>query len=364
MSIVNLVLTVANTRRFTDLAEEVDPVGGAVWVCVPARDEAERIADLVDDLKVQHAMADLRVLICDDDSADGTAEVAEAAAAGDRRFTVVRNQQPPPAGWTGKNHALDLLTTPITEGTLVFIDADVRLGPAALHRAIGTLTESGGGLLTVWPSQQAGSLLEYLVQPLLSWSWLSSVPLAISERLLPRSMAVANGQFLVSSLDDYRRAGGHDAVRGEITEDLALARRYRSAGMSSAIRSGRGVVWCRMYDGAADTWGGYRRWLSTEFGSPAGASMVALAAAVVYVLPVVDLVRGRRRPRALLSLTAASASRMFARHAETGALGPADIVSAIAHPVSTALAVAAVADSLRARRSGTLDWKGRGLTPR
>ena len=364
MSIVNLVLTVVNTRRFTDLAADADAVVGAVWVCVPARDEAERIADLVDDLKVQHAMADLRVLICDDDSTDGTAEVAVAAAAGDPRFTVVRNQQPPPAGWTGKNHALDLLTAQIGDGTLVFVDADVRLGPAALHRAIGTLARSGGGLLTVWPSQQAGSLLEYLVQPLLSWSWLSSVPLAISERLLPRSMAVANGQFLVTSLDDYRRAGGHSAVRANITEDLALARRYRSAGMSSAIRSGRGVVWCRMYDGAADTWGGYRRWLSTEFGSPAGASVVALVAGAVYVLPVVDLVRGRRRSRALLSLTAASASRMVARHAETGALSPVDIVSAIAHPVSTALAVAAVGDSLRARRRGTLDWKGRGLTPR
>jgi hypothetical protein len=55
---------------------------------------------------------------------------------------------------------------------------------------------------------------------------------------------------------------------------------------------------------------------------------------------------------------------MVARHAETGALSPVDIISAIAHPVSTALAVAAVGDSLRARRRGTLDWKGRGLTPR
>jgi len=277
---------------------------------------------------------------------------------------VVRNQQPPPPGWTGKNRALDLLTAHITDGTLVFVDADVRLGPAALHRAIGTLARSGGGLLTVWPSQQAGSLLEYLVQPLLSWSWLSSVPLAISERLLPRSMAVANGQFLVTSLVDYRRVGGHSAVRANITEDLALARRYRSAGLSSAIRSGRGVVWCRMYDGAADTWSGYRRWLSTEFGSPAGASVVALVAVVVYVLPGVDLVRGRRRSRALLSLAAASASRMVARHAETGALSPVNHPFTAPHPDDIALAVASVGDSLRARRRGTLDWKGRGLTPR
>jgi glycosyltransferase involved in cell wall biosynthesis len=329
---------------------------------VPARDEAGRIAALVADLKVQTAIPDLHVLICDDDSTDGTGTAATTAIGNDPRFSLLTNHQAPPAGWVGKAHALDLLTAQITTGTLVFLDADIRVSPHALQQAVGTVSATGG-LLTIWPAQVAGSLLEHLLQPLLCWSWLGSVPLGISERIRARSMAVANGQFLATSVADYRRAGGHRAVRGAIVEDLALARRYRESGLPTAIRSGRTIASCRMYDGPQDTWRGYRRWLSTEFGSPIGAVGVATIAGAVYVAPVAALLTRRHRARAAVSVGAAVASRLVSRRAETGGLTRQDVASALAHPVSIALAIAAVTDSLRARRRGTLEWKGRGLAP-
>jgi hypothetical protein len=152
-------------------------------------------------------------------------------------------------------------------------------------------------------------------------------------------------------------------VRGAIVEDLALARRYRESGLPTAIRSGRSIASCRMYDGPQDTWRGYRRWLSTEFGSPIGAVGVATIAGIVYVVPVAALLTRRHRARAAVSIGAAVASRLVSRRAETGGLTRQDVASALAHPVSIALAIAAVTDSLRARRRGTLEWKGRGLEP-
>ena len=331
-------------------------------MCVPARDEESRIGDLIAGLRAQTGVPDLRVLICDDDSTDGTAATAVRAIAGDPRFELITNHQPPPPGWTGKNHALAQLTDRVGDGVVVFIDADVLLTPAALERSVRT-GAGRTGLLTVWPSQHAGSPLEQLVQPLLCWSWLASVPLAVSELVQPRSMAVANGQFLISSTSDYRRVGGHHAVRGSITEDLALARRYRDTGLGSAIRSGNGVARCRMYEGPADTWQGYRRWLGTEFGGPAGAIVVTAALGTAYVLPLADLVRGHRPGRAAAALGLAALSRLVARHAETGVLAPVDVAVAVAHPVSIAIGVVAMADSLRSRLRGTLTWKGRTLTP-
>ena len=73
-----------------------------VTVVVPARDEAPRIAAIVSDLRAQTGLHALRVVILDDDSSDGTADLATAAAEGDERITVVRSTQPPPEGWTGK----------------------------------------------------------------------------------------------------------------------------------------------------------------------------------------------------------------------------------------------------------------------
>uniref|UniRef100_UPI00245887C1 glycosyltransferase n=1 Tax=Nocardia farcinica TaxID=37329 RepID=UPI00245887C1 len=51
-----------------------------VTVCVPARDEAARIGELVADLRGQVGVPRLRVFVLDDGSTDGTAEVARAAA--------------------------------------------------------------------------------------------------------------------------------------------------------------------------------------------------------------------------------------------------------------------------------------------
>lgn len=362
LAATNAAMTLVNRRRFDSLAPAGDHADGPVWVCIPARDEENRIGDVIADLRAQTGVPGLRVLICDDDSTDGTGAAAERAIDGDPRFQLITNHAPPPPGWTGKNHALARLTDRIYEGALVFIDADVRLEPAALERAVHTCT-AGGGLLTVWPSQQAGTPLEQLVQPLLCWSWLGSVPLEVSERLQPRSMAVATGQFLITSTADYRRIGGHHAVRGNITEDLALARLYRDAGLGSTIRSGNAVARCRMYEGAADTWQGYRRWLGTEFGGPAGAIAVTVVVGAAYLSPLVDLVRGHRRGRATTALGCAIISRLVARHAETGALIPVDVAVAVAHPLSIAIGVVAVADSLRTRLRGNLTWKGRTLTP-
>ena len=366
VSLTNTALTLANYRRFRSLLHTAGPIDRPVWVLVPARDEATRIAAVIGDLRAQIGVDDLRIRICDDDSTDGTGEVATAAIAGDPRFELLTNRQSPPPGWTGKTHVLDLLTAgidtrPDQDAVVMFVDADVRLRPHAVARAAQTSGQVGG-LLTVWPAQVAQSPLEQLVQPLLCWSFLGSVPMAVSEKLRPRSMAVANGQFLVSSVADYRRAGGHRAVRADITEDLALARRYRDAGLSSSVRAGSDVASCRMYEGTADTWQGYRRWLGTEFGGPAGAVVVAAVMGTAHLLPWWHLITGRRRTRAAVAVAAATTSRLVARRAETGTTTAADVLSALAHPVAVSVGITALADSLRSRRRGTLAWKGRTLT--
>ncbi|GGF29412.1 glycosyltransferase family 2 protein [Williamsia phyllosphaerae] len=367
LSALNAAMALLNTRRFRGLPIAPAPTPGPILVCVPARDEGPRIGNLIADLRAQRDVPDLRVVVYDDCSGDDTAERARAAIADDDRITLVSGTTTPPPGWTGKAWALHRLTEalPPTETHLCFVDADVRLGPDALARAVhefAALDDAGGrrspGLLSVWPQQLSGSTAETLVQPLLSWSWFALLPLAITERHLRPSTAIANGQFLLTTRSRHARIGGHRAVAGSLTDDLDLARAYRQAGFTTHVRGGHEDVRCRMYGGADELRSGYRRWLATEVGGTGGALVVATLALVGYVWPVAALATASRRSGAA-ALVLAAGSRMAARGHEAGRITPTDVASAVGHPAAMTITAALLIDSARLTRSGALRWKGR-----
>ncbi|GAA1462261.1 glycosyltransferase family 2 protein [Williamsia maris] len=368
LSVLNAAMALANARRFRGLPAAASPTSGPVVVCVPARDEGPRIGDLIADLRAQRGVPGLRVFVYDDCSRDDTVERARTAIAGDDRITLVSGTAtPPPPGWTGKAWALHRLTEtlPPTETHLCFVDADVRLGPDALARAVREFamldevgTRRSPGLLSVWPQQLSGSPAETLIQPLLSWSWFALLPLVVTERHLRPSTAIANGQFLLTTRSRHSRIGGHRAVAGSLTDDLDLARAYRQAGFTTQVRGGHDDIRCRMYGGAGELRSGYRRWLATEVGGTGGAVVVAGLALAGYVWPVAALATASRRSAAA-ALALAAGSRLAARAHEAGRITPTDVVSSVGHPAAMAVTAALLVDSARLTRSGSLRWKGR-----
>lgn len=340
-------------------------VDEAVTVIVPARNEARRLPDLVADLRAQRGLRRLRVVIFDDDSADGTAEAARLAAGDDPHVTVIRSTAPPPPGWTGKAAACArayAATDP--SGVVVFVDADVRLEPGAVAAAVTLLRDRRADLLTPWPFQRAGSAAEQLVQPLLFWSWFATLPVAVSHRSRRPSTAVSCGQFLVFDAPAYAAVGGHVAVASSPTEDLDLARALRRAGRRTMVAAAGDVASCRMYEGAAPLRAGYTRWLWSAFGPPAGSAAVLVAAAATYVLPPAAALLGRGPGRGwgVVGTAAAVVSRTLARATERGGEpGPSDVAAALTHPFAVCGFAALTIDSLRARRAGRLGWKDRPL---
>jgi len=329
-----------------------------VSVLVPARDEEERIGACLDALLATRGAA-LEVLVLDDGSADATAEIVADRAARDPRVRLLPGA-PLPGGWLGKPHACAQLAAAARGRILAFVDADVRVAPHGIAAAAALLRGAGLDLVSPYPRQLADGAGPRLVQPLLQWLWLTFVPLRLAEVLGLRSMAVAGGQFLVCDAAAYRRAGGHAAVRGEVLEDVALARAFAGAGARVALADGTDLADCRMYGSWAEVRDGYTKSLWSAFPSPAGAAAAMGLLVLLYVVPPAALVAGLARgrvPAAALAGTAAGVAGRVVAARRTGGR-PAD---ALAHPLSVLALVWLTARSWQARRAGRLTWKGRVL---
>jgi hypothetical protein len=330
------------------------PVRRAVAVVVPARDEAAHVLDCLAAALDQRGVPDLRVVVVDDGSTDGTA--ALVAEHPDPRVRLV-SARPPGPGWLGKPNACAQGAAAAGDvDVLVFLDADVRLMPDAVAAAVAVLDDAGLDLVSPWPRQLAVTPAERLVQPLQQWLWTTLLPLRPAERSSRPSLAAANGQFLVVRRAAYERAGGHAAVRGEVIEDVALLRAVKAAGGRGVVIDGSTLAVCRMYEGWAGVRDGYGKSLwAAVGGSPAAGLAAAGVLTAVWVLPAAAALRGSRA--GLVGYAAGVAGRAASAAATGGRVWP----DALAHPLSVLLLDGLLLRSVLGRRRGTLSWKGRSL---
>ena len=121
-----------------DGAEPADDDLSDTTVVIPARDEARIIATTLNALARQGS--GLRVLLVDDNSTDGTAEVARAVPGLDMR---VIEGQPLPEGWAGKLWALEQGVRQVETRLTLMIDADIAFNPGVVS-ALRTQLRRGG----------------------------------------------------------------------------------------------------------------------------------------------------------------------------------------------------------------------------
>ena len=331
-----------------------------VTVVLPVRDEEKHVGGCLAALLTQQGVDDLRIVVVDDGSTDGTA--AEVRALPDARVRLVA-AEPPPPGWLGKPWACETGVAAARadgragdDAVLVFVDADVRLFPDAIAAALAVVDAHGLDLVCPWPRPLAESAAERLVQPLVPWLWATLLPLGLAERSPRPSLAAAIGQFLVVTGGGYRRSGGHAAVRGEVLEDIALLRAVKRAGGRGGPIDGSTLASCRMYEGWGALRDGYGKSLWASVGGSPRASVAAAAClTAIWVLPPVAALRGSRA--GLVGYLAGVAGRAVVAARTGGRPWP----DALAHPVSMVLLDFLLARSIAGHRRGTLTWRGRSL---
>lgn len=185
-----------------------------VVFCIPARDEAARLPHVLGPLRGE------TVLVFDDESTDGTAEVARSLGA-----SVISPRGPLPAGWTGKNRACHELAGAAPEADwVVFLDADTI--PSAdfatrLRAELAATTESFcTGFLRVLP----GRGLEPAYLGWVFWILLATNPFGLVARTHRGHNGFLNGQFIAWRKAFLTEAKPYEQVKGEILEDVKLGR--------------------------------------------------------------------------------------------------------------------------------------------
>lgn len=239
------------------------PVRLPVSIVIPARDEE---AVLPATLAAAIASGAAEIIVVDDNSSDATPRILRHWQHRDARVRGLAAGALPP-GWTGKNHAVWVGAQAATQPWLLFLDADTRLLPGGLHAAWQWAVERSLDALSLSPEQETGSLWERAAQPV------------VFHRLGRRfnfeeindpehEAAAANGQFILIRRAAYFATGGHEALRGDVLEDVGLARRLKQQGYAFAFRSGEGWVRTRMYRDLQGLWQGWSKNLYLLFGSP------------------------------------------------------------------------------------------------
>ncbi|MEV0810174.1 glycosyltransferase family A protein [Micromonospora sp. NPDC050200] len=336
-----------------------------VAVLLPLRDEAARLTPCLRSLLAQRGVPRLGIVVLDDGSTDGTADVVRAVAGDDPRVTLLTGVTPPP-GWLGKPHACHQLAGRADPAAtaLAFVDADVVLTPYAVAAAVTELRAAGAALLSPYPRIVVRAAADRLVQPLLQWLWLTFLPLRAMERSPRPSLAAAGGQFLVVDRAGYDRAGGHAVVADRVLEDIELARAVKRSGGRIALADGSELAACRMYENWPQLRDGYTKSLWASFGHPGAAAVVVILLLLLYTAPPLVAVAALAAGAPTVAAFAATsyllgvAGRVLSARATGGRAWP----DALAHPVSVVVLGWLTLRSYHLRKRRRLSWRGRPVS--
>ncbi len=335
-----------------------------VSVVIPARNEQQDLGRCLQSILDQGGV-NLQVIVVNDHSTDRTGSIADAAARADRRVRVIHDPLLPP-GWLGKSSAMHRGAAIASGEYLLFTDADIRHHPRCLATALLEREKHQLDFLSLLPLVRCISLWESIVTVGFAWG------------IMPRfarpglrdgtaADAYAAGAFMLVRRAAFEAVGGFEAIRGDVCDDIALARRLKTSGYRVGFRAAPGLLEVRLFKSGADAfWGPTKNVLSVLRGRRWLAPVVSLATAVVFWTSLLGVAVGawQGEPAVLLSGIAAYAVQyaslwpsrwLFRFHPLKALLFPLAVIS-----FSCCLTRALYHDAVR----GSVLWRGRAVKVR
>lgn len=339
----------------------------AVTVVVPARNEAETIEVALASLLAQDYPGPLAIVVVDDHSEDQTRSLIQQAisSAPTSRLVELVDNPPLPAGWAGKlwavHNGLRLAYARHPAPYLLLTDADIEHDTGNLRRLVGKAAAEQLDLVSLMVRLRCLSLPErFLIPPFIFFFQLLYPFPAVNDPA--RRIAAAAGGCVLLRAAALTDAGGIGAIKGEVIDDVALARRIKASGGRIWLGLAGRTRSLRAYDGLAGIWRMVTRTADSQLRHSLSLLIVAIfGLGLVFLIPVVLIVlwpwHGDLR---LLALGLGSWLLMSL------AFLPTVRLQAVAWPWTLSLPAASavygamtIASAIRYRRRGGNAWKGR-----
>jgi hopene-associated glycosyltransferase HpnB len=275
ISAVIWVYLLAFRGGFWRVAPPVKPTGPAstasVVAVIPARNEAEGIASTIRSLLGQDHAGPLRIVLVDDHSSDGTAELAHAAAAeipgGAERLTVIQARDLP-QGWTGKlwavSEGLDRAAT-LSPDFLLLTDADITHAPDNVRSLAARAERDGLDLVSLMVRLSTETLWEKACIPAFVFFFFMLYPPRWAADPMSRSAAAAGGCMLIRP-KAMARIGGIAAIRGALIDDCTLAAHIKRTGGQIQLDATSETTSSRVYQSVGEIWSMIARTAFTQLG--------------------------------------------------------------------------------------------------
>jgi hopene-associated glycosyltransferase HpnB len=260
-----------------------------VAILVPAHDEAAMLPVTLPALAAQDYPGRWHVVVVDDRSSDGTAAVARGL--GLDRVRVV-DGRPLPDGWAGKVWAMAQAVEHAGGAEWVLLtDADIRHAPGSLRRLVADALAHGVVLDSRMARLRTETRPERLLIPAFAFFFACLYPMRWVGRG-GRQAAAAGGCILVRR-DALSAAGGLEAIRGEVIDDVNLAQAVARHGRVRLATSRDDVVSLREYDTLGAVWHMVRRTAFDQLGySWALLALTVVGLLLLFVAPLATLVAG------------------------------------------------------------------------
>lgn len=201
----------------------------AICAVIPARNEADLLPTTVRSLLSQSYAGDFQIVVVDDQSTDGTGEVAHQAAAdiGKAHQLTVIQSEPLPAGWTGKLWAMEQgvryvqTFTPLPE-FLLFTDADIEHDAGNLNRLAIKAQKDNLDMVSLMVLLRCQSFWEKFLIPAFVFFFQKLYPFPLVNNPKSRIAAAAGGCILIRR-ETLMKIGGLQILRQALIDDCSLA---------------------------------------------------------------------------------------------------------------------------------------------
>jgi hopene-associated glycosyltransferase HpnB len=274
-----------------------------VCAVIPARNEADVLPVSLRSLLSQEYPGNFMIVLVDDQSTDGTAQVASqtAAALGKLAQLQILSGEPLPLGWTGKLWAMEqgtrqaLAMNPLPD-YLLLTDADIEHDPLNLCRLVNKAATDSLDLVSLMVRLRCKSFWEQLLIPAFVFFFQKLYPFRWVNNLHKSTAAAAGGCILLRQ-EALIRIGGLQILRDALIDDCTLAQKIKSSRSEPAVGIWLGLTpstySLRAYDSLSAIWDMVARTAFTQLHySPWLLAGTLFAMSLVYLVAPIGTIIG------------------------------------------------------------------------